>query len=220
MRVVGDPNVPGGLLTGLGGSQAAAESSSRRGRKARRARAEAAEGAGGGGGGGGGEDKSSGWSPPFSLLLGPFSAERAFRAGGYDLAVDIQPVETAAREVSKVVTFVQRFWLSNKLDHAIEVEQWGGPSGARLEQPLHPLAADERAPFHWPQPKMKEDQKLLRLRALPGQGKRGFVPDPSHPDEGWSSAFPIDTHGRFVVHCDQVRTCTRIPRTIPRPSPF
>ena len=47
-------------------------------------------------------ERAHGWSPPFSLLLGPFQAERAFRAGAYDLAVDIKPVETAARERTKV----------------------------------------------------------------------------------------------------------------------
>ena len=83
-----------------------------------------------------------GWSPPFSLRLGPFSAEKSFRAGAYDLAVDIRPVETAARETTKVVTVVQRFWLHNRLELAVEVEQWG-PNGVRLEQPIYPLAADE-----------------------------------------------------------------------------
>ena len=143
---------------------------------------------------------SAGWSPPFSLLLGPFSAERAFRAGGYDLAVDIRPAGTAARERTKVVTFVQRFWISNRLGITLEVEQWSSRASGSLEQPMMPLAVGERAPFHWPHPKVKEDAKLLRIRPAPGQGNLGFVPG---PDEGWSSGFPIDTAGRFVVHCEQ-----------------
>ena len=146
-------------------------------------------------------DQQAGWSPPFSLLLGPFSAERAFRAGGYDLAVDIRPAETAARERTKVVTFVQRFWLSNRLGYSLEVEQWSGGGTKIDQQPMMPLAVGERAPFHWPHPKVKEDHKLLRIRPLPGQGSFGFVPE-TH-DEGWSSGFPIDNQGRFVVHCEQ-----------------
>ena len=67
-----------------------------------------------------------------------------------------------------MVTFVQRFWLTNKLKIAIEVEQWAAPPG-QLEQPLVPLAAGERAPFHWPH--AKEPDRLLRIRAVPGQGR-------------------------------------------------
>ena len=119
-------------------------------------------------------DQQAGWSPPFSLLLGPFSAERAFRAGGYDLAVDIRPAETAARERTKVVTFVQRFWLSNRLGTCLEVEQWSGGGTKIDQQPMMPLAVGERAPFHWPHPKVKEDHKLLRIRPLPGQGSFGL----------------------------------------------
>lgn len=149
---------------------------------------------------GDGASTATGWSPPFSLVLGPFTAERAFRAGLYDLAVDIRPAETAARSRTKVVTFVQRFWLTNRMDNiTLEVEQWGA-GGVQLDQPLNPLAIGERAPFHWPHPRVKEDAKLLRIRAAPGQGPRGFL---SNPDEGWSSGFPIDTAGRFVVHCEQ-----------------
>ena len=65
--------------------------------------------------------------------------------------------------------------------------------------PTHTFAP-QRAPFHWPQPKVKDDAKLLRLRAAPGQGAARFVPEAS---EGWSAGFPIDTPGRFVVHCEQ-----------------
>ena len=50
------------------------------------------------------------WSPPVSLLPGPAlsAAQRAFRAGPYDLAIDIAPVQSAAAARTKVVTFVQR----------------------------------------------------------------------------------------------------------------
>ena len=113
---------------------------------------------------------AAGWSPAFSLLPGLAlgAVSRSFRAGGYDLGVNIAPVDTAARERTKVVTFVQRFWLTNKLTIAIEVEQWTTPPG-QLEQPLVPLAAGERAPFHWPH--AKEPDRLLRIRAVPGQGR-------------------------------------------------
>ena len=52
---------------------------------------------------------SGDWSPAFSLLsghgLGP--ASRSFRAGGFDLGVNVAPVDSAARERTRVVTFVQ-----------------------------------------------------------------------------------------------------------------
>jgi len=41
---------------------------------------------------------------------------------------------------------------------------------------------------------------MVRVRAAPGQGESGFLPGPS---EGWSSAFPIDAPGTFVVFCEQ-----------------
>lgn len=142
---------------------------------------------------------SAGWSPAFSLLPGLAlgSATRSFRAGRYDLGLNIAPVETAARERTKAVTFVQRFWLSNQLKLALECEQWATPPN-RLEQPRMPLASGDRAPFHWPF--VKEPDLLLRIRPPPGQGTLGFIPA---ADEGWSSGFPIDAAGRFVVHCEQ-----------------
>lgn len=145
------------------------------------------------------EPTGPGWSPAFSLLsgLGLTASSRSFRAGGYDLGVNISAVETAARGRTKVVSFVQRFWLSNQLKLAIECEQWAPPP-ARLEQPLMPLAAGERAPFHWPH--AKEVDRLLRIRPVPGQGMLGYVPT---LEQGWSAGFPIDAAGRFVVHSTQ-----------------
>ena len=62
---------------------------------------------------------------------------------------------------------------------------------------MTPLAPSDCVPFHWPNPK---GQQLLRVRPLPGHGGLGYVPG---EDEGWSSGFPIDTVGSFVVHCEQ-----------------
>ena len=63
-----------------------------------------------------------------------------------------------------------------------------------------PLRLFDCVPFHWPH----GGKQLLRVRPLPGTtgGDFGYVPS---ADEGWSSGFPIDTVGSFVVYCEQVR---------------
>jgi hypothetical protein len=207
------------------------------------------------------EEADGGWSAPFSLLVGlgqlelGSAAARSLRAGKYDLALHITPLANADHGRIKVVKFVQRFWLSNRVGLVLEVEQHdpkagGGAAAAaaaaaalapaaassepgegearrepwgrkesfsrgrarkkeraaavaqraieqREQRALTPLAANERAPWHWPSLK---EEPLLRVRAAPGQGEMGFLPG---PDEGWSSAFPIDAPGTFVVFCEQ-----------------
>ncbi|EOD25324.1 hypothetical protein EMIHUDRAFT_237857 [Emiliania huxleyi CCMP1516] len=176
---------------------------------------------------------------PDALELGA-SAARSLRAGRYDLALHLAPLQGADHGRIKVVTFVQRFWLSNRVGLALECEQHDPKSGglgstakaaAAAQEPSDadaaarakasgrerstsriirrtrevvprdrtaaPLAAGERAPWHWPSTK---EESLLRVRPAPGQGERGFVPG---PDEGWSSAFPIDAPGSFLVFCWQ-----------------
>ena len=64
---------------------------------------------------------------------------------------------------------------------------------------MTPLAEGDCVPFHWPSAK-REQPQLLCVRPLPGHGSLAFVPG---ADEGWSSGFPIDTVGSFVVHCEQ-----------------
>ena len=174
------------------------------------------DGGSGGGGGGEGEESASGgagrrrgnWSPPFSLHTGPTLGVtlRSFRAGPYDLAVSIAPLVSegalptgagaSASGRTKVVTFVQRFWLHNRLGIALECEQCAPAGGRRLSQPGVPLASGERSPFHWPHPR---EETLLRVRPVPGQ--TGYVP--GNADEGWSGGFPIDSVGYFAVHCEQ-----------------
>ena len=197
-------------------------------------------------GGGRPGEADGGWSPSFSLLVGlgqlelGASAARSLRAGRYDLALHLAPLQGADHGRIKVVTFVQRFWLSNRVGLALECEQHDPKSGglgstakaaAAAQEPSDadaaarakasgrerstsriirrtrevvprdrtaaPLAAGERAPWHWPSTK---EESLLRVRPAPGQGERGFVPG---PDEGWSSAFPIDAPGSFLVFCWQ-----------------
>ena len=131
---------------------------------------------------------------------------RSFRAGPYDLAVSIAPLVSegalptgagaSASGRTKVVTFVQRFWLHNRLGIALECEQCAPAGGRRLSQPGVPLASGERSPFHWPHPR---EETLLRVRPVPGQ--TGYVP--GNADEGWSGGFPIDSVGYFAVHCEQ-----------------
>jgi len=136
-----------------------------------------------------------GWSPPFSLLTTPSlggAAVRSLRAGQHDLAIQIATYEHADHDRIRVVTFMQRFWLTNRLELALEAVQWS--SDPRLEGSM-PLASGERTPFHWPNQK---EERLLRVRPAPGHG--GFLPQ---ADEGWSSGFPIDAPGTFVVQCEQ-----------------
>ena len=138
--------------------------------------------------------------------------QRSLRAGAFDLAVLIETADASesagadssvlsgTRGRTKVVRFVQRFWLRNKLGVPLEVAQWVNPSALREgapRAPVTPLAPSDCVPFHWPHPK---GQQLLRVRPLPGHGGLGYVPG---EDEGWSSGFPIDTVGSFVVHCEQ-----------------
>lgn len=140
-----------------------------------------------------------GWSPAFSLLAGPSlsPAVRSLCAGGYELGVRIAPAVSAAGERTRVVSLVQRLWITNNLPVAIECEQWAPPP-RQLSQPRVPLAVGERCPFHWPQ--RREEGRLLKLRPAPGQVGGGFLPEEG---EGWSGGFAIDEEGHFMVECSQ-----------------
>eukprot|EP00965_Chrysotila_dentata_P198691 6178958-Pleurochrysis_carterae.AAC.2 len=147
-----------------------------------------------------GPDGVRAWSQTFSLLNSPpigGHAYRSIRAGSHDLAVHIAPLDNTDHGRITVVTFTQRFWLTNKLSVSLECEQWASPTASGVD--TFPLAANERCPFHWP--KDKEEQ-LLRVRPAPGSCSHvpGYVPSPK---EGWSSGFPIDSPGKFIVHCEQ-----------------
>ena len=53
----------------------------------------------------------------------------------YDLGISIAPLERTDHGRIRVVTFVQRFWLSNKLGMALEYEQWTPGATGGCAQP-------------------------------------------------------------------------------------